>query len=86
MAPYMTFQPRWKEELVCTSAAGSFILEMPMGVVSVYYPTEEAWAHRAPEWALPHWSEIQRQLRAWCSAQRIPLYIDDNAQVWRYSG
>ena len=86
MAPVIKFQPRWKEELVCTSQASAFVLEMPMGVVSVYYPTEAAWTDRAPKWAAPFWDEIQQQLRAWCVAQNIPLYIDDRAQVWEEAG
>jgi hypothetical protein len=35
------FAPRWKEELVCLCALGSFVLEMPIGVTSVYLPTED---------------------------------------------
>ncbi len=37
------FQPRWKEELVVTGDGGQFILELPMGVLSAYLPTESAW-------------------------------------------
>lgn len=76
------FRARWKEELVCTSRLGSFVLEMPMGILSVYFPTEDAWRERAPDWAAPHWAEILSELEAWCAASEIPLYIDESAQVY----
>ena len=83
MAPQMSFQPRWKEELVCTSEHGSFVLDMPMGVVGVYFPTQASWANSAPAWALPFWREIHEQLRTWCSSQRVPLHVEDGARVYR---
>jgi hypothetical protein len=81
-APIFTFQSRWKEELVCTCALGSFVLEMPMGVLSVYFPTESAWRHNAPSWARAHWAGIQKQLDQWCRQNKIPLYIDETAHVY----
>jgi hypothetical protein len=76
------FQPRWKEELVCSSPLGSFILEMPMGVVTVYFPTEAVWPARAPGWAAPHWRGIFSQLQSWCDANQIPLRVEATAQVY----
>jgi len=81
-APIFSFHPRWKEELVCSCSLGAFVLEMPMGVTSVYMPTEERWPTVAPEWARPHWKTLHSQLEAWCSAQRIPLYLDNTTQPY----
>jgi len=53
-SPALTFQPRWKEELVCSCELGSFVVEMPMGVLSVDFPDEENWLTQAPVWAQPH--------------------------------
>jgi hypothetical protein len=78
-----TFLPRWKEELVCSSPLGSLVLEMPMGVESVYLPTEAAWRDRAPGWAREHWQEIHTQLQEWCTRNKIPLYVEDTAQVYQ---
>jgi hypothetical protein len=78
----MTFCPRWKEELVCSCDYGTFVLEMPMGVTSVYFPPQEAWAVRAPDWAKPYWLEIHQQLMEWCVSESIPLYIDETADVY----
>ena len=76
-----TFQPRWKEELVCSCARGSFVLEMPTGVVTVYLPTAERWPAVAPGWAKEDWAVVHRELAAWCLRGRIPLRVDANAHV-----
>ena len=43
------FQPRWKEEWVVTGAGGSFVLDLPIGVLSAYLPDESEWSRRGPE-------------------------------------
>ena len=80
--PVFTFAPRWREELVCTCPLGELVLEMPMGVLSVYLPTEEVWSRKAPAWAGPHWAAMHAQLTAWCRANRLPLYLDDVAPIF----
>lgn len=77
-----TFLPRWKEELVCSSSLGEVILEMPMGVPSIYLPTKAGWQDSAPEWARPHWESIHLQLKAWCALHDFPLVVDDTASVF----
>jgi hypothetical protein len=81
--PTFHFSPRWKEELVCSCPLGSFILEMPMGITSVYLPTEEAWQRRAPDWAKPFWETLRAQLEAYCREHGYPLYIDETAAVYQ---
>ena len=76
-----TFSPRWKEELVCSSPAGSFVIEMTMGVISVYCPTERKWKDEAPAWAKNYWGVFKDQLEKWCTDSKIPLYIDEAAWV-----
>jgi len=83
--PVFKFQARWKEELICSSSHGSFILEMPMGIVSVYLPTESVWERVAPEWAKTFWETIHKQLSEWCVKEKIPLYIDESANVYANS-
>ena len=75
------FEPRWKEELVVTAAGGSFILELPMGVLSAYLPTEVEWKRRAPEWAVPLWADLKRELEEWCYMNNARLHIDPTAHV-----
>lgn len=70
------FKPMWKEELVCTCALGSFVLDMPMGVISVYLPTKEHWKEVAPALALELWDALSQQLKEWCEKQKIPLHLD----------
>jgi hypothetical protein len=81
-APTLTFQPRWKEELTCSCSEGSFILGMPMGNVSVDFPTEERWLQQAQPWAQPHWAAFLQQLQHWCSGKGIPLYVAPTAGVY----
>lgn len=76
-----TFAPRWKEELVCSCALGSFVLEMTMGKYSVYLPPESMWQTKAPAWARPLWQELHGQLTAWCASERMPLHVDESAMV-----
>ena len=76
------FQPRWKEELVCSCPLGSFILEMPMGVVTVYLPTAGRWRGVAPAGAAAAWATVHRQLSHWCQSRQIPLLVDASAHVY----
>lgn len=80
--PTFQFQPRWKEELVCSCDLGSFVVTMPMGVVSVDFPTEDIWQHEAPSWAKPYWDSVRSQLSAWCKSQNIPLYVGPYGHVY----
>lgn len=77
------FQPRWREELVCSCELGAVVIEMTMGGVKghVYLPSESIWQRQAPEWARPLWPELHAQLTAWCGSERMPLDVEDNAWV-----
>jgi hypothetical protein len=77
-----TFQPRWKEELVCTARGGSFVLELTMGVLGAYLPTEEAWKRKAPEWARDLWSVLKAELESWCQSNNTKFVIDENAAIY----
>ncbi|PBJ81601.1 hypothetical protein CMZ84_15550 [Lysobacteraceae bacterium NML93-0399] len=78
---YFQFQPRWKEELVCSYAGGSFVLDMPMGITSVYMPTQAAWPAHAPPGLADKWSLLHEELSAWCASNSIPLYVTDPPYV-----
>ena len=79
-----TFQPRWKEELVCTGPGGSFILYLPMGVLTVCLPTEDSWTRCAPEWARSLWPRFKQELEAWCEVNDALLEIDPKAGVYPF--
>jgi hypothetical protein len=80
--PMFQFAGRWKEELVATGAGGSFVLEMPIGILSVYLPPEAEWQRKGPDWARPHWHELKLDLEAWCAAANAVLHIDPTATVY----
>lgn len=75
------FTPRWKEELLCTSPDGQLVLEMMIIEPHVYFPTEEAWARRAPEWAKDRRAELLLALERWCEEDGVSLTVDDKAWV-----
>jgi hypothetical protein len=80
------FQPRWKEELVCTSPGGTIVLELPMGVLSAYLPTEAAWKHTAPAWSRDLWPVLRSEIEARCKANKTKFIIDETADVNFVSG
>ncbi|MEJ7138602.1 hypothetical protein [Amphibiibacter pelophylacis] len=75
------FQPKWKEELVCTMDGMSFIIEQSTGVITVYFPTQTRWESLAPEWARQQWERVRADLSTWCQQQKIPFVIEDHARV-----
>ena len=76
------FQPRWKEELVVTGPGGSFILELPMGILSAYLPTEQVWERKAPSWAKDLWPDLKKELEVWCKENKAEFVIDETAAVY----
>jgi len=75
------FEPKWKEELVCTMDGRRFVVELTMGRLAVYFPTNAKWKAAAPEWAASQWERVRDDLVAWCAQQKIPLVIEENAWV-----
>jgi len=78
-----TFHPRWKEELVVAGPGGTFVLELPMGVLSACLPTQDVWQSKAPEWARELWPVLRTELEAWCNANNAQFCIEARAAVWR---
>ena len=77
-----TLSPRWKEELVCTCADGSFILQFDMGIPTVYFPEEETWPRVAPAWAAGHWQALHARLTDWCKSNNADLVVGGHAPVY----
>jgi hypothetical protein len=75
------FEPRWKELLVCTMDGKNVVVELTMGVLTVYFPTKSRWESSAPEWAKNQWERVRRDLSAWCEKEKVPLVIEDDAWV-----
>ena len=77
-----TFRGRWREELVCTGPGGSFILELAMGVLTAYLPTENVWREKGPAWARDLWPTLRIELEAWCKANGAKFVIDETAAIY----
>ena len=75
------FQQRWKEELMVMGDGGQFLLELPMGVLSVYFPTESAWKAKSPEWAKDQYSELKHELEEWSLKNKAILHVNETAGV-----
>jgi hypothetical protein len=80
--PTFAFAARWREELVCTAAGGSFILELAMGELTAYLPTQDAWQQRGPEWARPLWPVLHAELAGWCRENNALLVLDPGAAIF----
>lgn len=74
------FHPRWKEELVCSMDGRQFIMEITMGQLVAYLPTQQRWEACAPDWAKGQWQRVHDDLVEWCKGENIPLRIEAN--VW----
>ncbi|WP_300066653.1 hypothetical protein [uncultured Ruegeria sp.] len=83
--PRTTFQfkPRWKEELLVIGPGGSFVLDLPMGVLSAYLPTEENWQKNGPAWARELWPTLRNELEDWCKKNKAQFHLDPADYVVR---
>jgi hypothetical protein len=79
---FIDFTPRWREELVATSAEGKLIFELTMGEMHVYFPGEERWQVSVPDWAKEKWQHYLDACRNWCRQNNIPISIMENALVY----
>jgi hypothetical protein len=77
----LTYQIRWKEELVGTYGDHSFIVEITMGKLHVYFPVETRWEVNAPPWAAGKWAEVRDATREWAERENIPFTVDQTARV-----
>ena len=76
------FSARWKEELVCTGTHGSFVLELAMGRLTAYLPSEEVFRSNAPSWAADLWPQLRDELELWCVIHQAALVVDPTARVY----
>ncbi len=78
----ISFNPRWKEELVAGSRDGVLIFEITMGTLHVYFPDSTRWQATAPEWAKAKWEIYSEACSAWCKQNKIPITFTDNAFMY----
>lgn len=76
------FRPKWKEELVITADEGSFRIDLAMGVLTAFLPTEEDWPDKAPDWAKDLYPILRQELEAWCIEHNAKLVIDETGVVF----
>lgn len=54
---------------------GALVIEMPMGIPTVYFPTEFEWEKQAPLWAVSRRPEILAAVTTWCSHEQVALTL-----------
>ncbi len=75
------YQPRWKEMFDGFLGDHRFTIEITMGVLHVYFPTEETWERSAPPWAQSMWACARDSAIQWADDNSIPFDIDHAAWV-----
>ncbi|MEI9808911.1 MAG: hypothetical protein WDO16_14165 [Bacteroidota bacterium] len=78
----ITFNPRWKEELLASSNEGVLIFELTMGQLHVYFPDAEQWKKVVPAWAGEKWEVYVQACTDWCKENKIPISITHDAYVY----
>ena len=81
-APVFQFSPRWGEFLVVQGPGGSFALDHPMGIPSVYLPTEEEYRQKAPSWAVDLWDVLRDELEQYCRKYDYRFRIERGATLY----
>lgn len=77
----ITYQPKWKEELIGSIGENEFTIEMTMGQLYVFFPTESKWESNSPSWAKGKWNASKEAAQAWCREKKIEFTIDEQAWV-----
>ena len=77
----ITYQPKWKEELIGSIGEHEFSIEMTMGKLHVFFPTEVTWNKNPPDWAKGKWTESRDAAEMWSKDNNIPFTIDEQAWV-----
>ena len=81
METEITYNARWKELLVGRIGENCFHVELSMGTLHVYFPTEKIWDDFAPPWAKGKWGTAKEAVELWCVKENTPITIDDKAWV-----
>ncbi len=76
------YHAAWRETLIGTYEEHHFHVELTMGKLHVYFPSEQKWIKTSPEWAADLWKDAVDTARKWCEKEKIPFSIDDNG--WFY--
>lgn len=82
----LTYRSRWKEMLDGFYGPHQFTVEMTLGELHVFFPTEERWNRTAPAWAQGLWKKARDGAEAWGKAKSIPFSVDPGAWVDFQSG
>lgn len=75
------YEPKWKEELVGVLDGNRFVVELTMGRLHVYFPTESAWESSAPVWAKGKYMLARDAAEKWADENESGFTVEDNAWI-----
>jgi hypothetical protein len=74
------FRPRWREELEAITPQGKMVFEMGVGSgMHVYFPDEQRWNAKAPDWAKAQWQRYAQACKEWCAKNHIAFSLEADA-------
>lgn len=81
------YMPRWKEELVGVLDGNQFLVELTMGRLHAYFPTESTWESSAPGWAKGKYLLARTAAEEWARNNGSDFTVDDGAWIdWTRKG
>ena len=80
----LEFRAKWNEELACTGPGGSLVLELTMGVLTAYLPSEDAFRSKAPFRAANLWPQLRDELAQWCFANKAEFVVDPTSRAYQW--
>ena len=81
MSVTIEYAARWKEELVGTINGNHFVVELTMGRLHVYFPTESVWEAGAPEWAKGKYLIARDAAEEWAEKNKSGFAVEDNTWI-----
>ena len=75
------YTPRWKEELIGVLEGNQFVVELTMGRLHVYFPSESTWESSAPDWAKGKYLLARTAAEDWSSKNDSDFTVDENAWI-----
>ena len=75
------YEGRWKEELHGFAGDLHFIVELAMGRLHTYFPTEENWQSCAPAEAKNLWKNARDAAENWSQENDAAFDVDQGAWV-----
>ena len=75
------YEAKWKEELHGFAGDHHFVVELTMGRLHTYFPTEENWQKNAPPALTDSWKDAKTAAEEWSQANFAAFDVVPDAWV-----